>query len=148
MTILWWHWLALGLLLTLGELATPGGFYILFFGLGAVATGFLVLAGVTDTSVQVFLFIVLSITALMVFRGRMLRMFQHDPQAPEVDAVVGEIATASATLEPGGIGKVELRGSSWSARNASPVALAPGARCRVMAVDGLLLLVGPEGGRS
>jgi membrane protein implicated in regulation of membrane protease activity len=147
MTFLWWHWLVLGLLLTLGELATPGGFYILFFGLGAVATGFLALAGVTDTSVQVFLFIVLSVTALLVFRGRLLKVFQHDPQAPEVDAVVGEIATAAGALEPGAIGKVELRGASWSARNTSPVALAPGARCRVMAVDGLLLLVGPEGGR-
>lgn len=148
MTFLWWHWLVLGLLLTAGELATPGGFYILFFGVGAVATGLFALAGVSDTSVQVFLFIVLSVTGLLVFRGRLLKVFQHDPQAPEVDAVVGEIATASAVLAPGGIGKVELRGSSWSARNTSPVALAPGARCRVMAVDGLLLLVGPEGGRA
>jgi membrane protein implicated in regulation of membrane protease activity len=148
MTILWWHWLVLGLLLAVGELVTPGGFYILFFGLGAVATGLFVLAGVTDTSVQVFLFIVLSVTGLLVFRTRLLKVFQHDPQAPEVDAVVGEIATAAGSLEPGAIGKVELRGSSWSARNTSPLALAPGARCRVLAVDGLLLLVGPEGGRS
>jgi membrane protein implicated in regulation of membrane protease activity len=145
--MLWWHWLVLGLLLTLGELATPGGFYILFFGLGAVATGMLALAGVTDTSVQVFLFIVLSITALLVFRGRLLKVFQHDPQAPEVDAVVGQIATAEGSLAPGAIGKVELRGASWSARNTSPVVLDAGTRCRVMAVDGLLLLVGPEGGR-
>jgi len=145
--MLWWHWLVLGLLLTLGELATPGGFYILFFGLGAIATGFLALAGVTDTSVQVFLFIVLSVTGLFIFRNRLLRLVQHDPQAPEVDAVVGEIATAEAALAPGAIGKVELRGASWSARNTSPVVLDAGTRCRVMAVDGLLLLVGPEGGR-
>lgn len=148
MTFLWWHWLVLGLLLTAGELATPGGFYILFFGLGAVATGLLALAGVSDTSVQGFLFIVLSVTALVVFRGRLLKIFQHDPQAPAVDAVVGEIATTAGSLAPGAIGKVELRGTSWSARNTSAVALAPGARCRVTAVDGLLLLVGPEGGRS
>ena len=39
MTILWWHWLVVGLLLMVGELATPGGFYIIFFGVGAVLTG-------------------------------------------------------------------------------------------------------------
>ncbi len=145
--MLWWHWLVLGLLLMVGEVATPGGFYIIFFGLGAVATGFLALAGVSDMSVQVFLFIVLSVTGLLFFRNRLLRLVQHDPQAPEVDAVVGAIATAEGALAPGAIGKVELRGASWSARNTSPVVLEAGARCRVMAVDGLLLLVGPEGGR-
>jgi membrane protein implicated in regulation of membrane protease activity len=33
----WWIWILLGLVLLLGEIVTPGGFYILFFGVGAVA---------------------------------------------------------------------------------------------------------------
>jgi regulator of protease activity HflC (stomatin/prohibitin superfamily) len=32
----WWIWIVLGLVLLLGELVTPGGFYILFFGVGAI----------------------------------------------------------------------------------------------------------------
>ena len=147
MTILWWHWLVVGLLLMVGELATPGGFYILFFGIGAVLTGFLVLFGVSDTSVQVFLFLVLSVTGLLFFRSRLLRTVQPNPQAPAVDTLVGEMGVVTTTLSPGGIGKVELRGASWSARNTADVALAVGVRCRVVAVDGLLLLVQPEGGR-
>lgn len=146
--ILWWHWLLLGLLLMVGELATPGGFYIVFFGLAAVLTGIVALAGLTDTSAQMLLFIVASVAGLALFRTRVLRWMQHDPQAPEVDAVVGEVATAIEALVPGGIGKVELRGASWSARNASAGDLVPGARCRVLGIDGLMLLVGPEGGRS
>src|SRR5947207_3363813 len=39
MTILWWHWLVLGLLLAVAELATAGGFYLLFFGIGALLVG-------------------------------------------------------------------------------------------------------------
>jgi membrane protein implicated in regulation of membrane protease activity len=50
-------------------------------------------------------------------------------------------------LAPGEVGKVELRGSSWSARNVSETALTPGARCRVLAVEGLMLKVAPEGAR-
>lgn len=147
MTILWWHWLLLGLLLMLAELATPGGFYIIFFGLGAVLTGVLALAGVGDSSVQLLLFIAASVASLLLFRSRVLRWLQREPQAPAVDAVVGEIATAVEGLVPGAVGKVELRGSFWSARNASAAELIAGTRCRVLGVDGLLLVVGPEGGR-
>jgi inner membrane protein len=39
------------------------------------------------------------------------------------------------------MGKVELRGSSWSAQNVSPSPLTSGQRCRVEKVDGLMLLV-------
>ena len=38
----WWIWILLGLLLCVAELTTPGGFYILFFGIGAVIVGILV----------------------------------------------------------------------------------------------------------
>ncbi len=148
MTILWWHWLVLGLLLMLGELATPGGFYILFFGVGAFITGLLAFAGITNSAVQMLLFTVLSVASLLLFRSRVLSWMQVDPQAPAVDAVVGEVGIVMEALSPGGFGKVELRGASWSARNRSEVALGPGARCRVADIDGLMLLVEPEGSRS
>lgn len=148
MTILWWHWLVLGLLLMLGELATPGGFYILFFGVGAVVTGLMALAGVANSAVQMLLFTVFSVASLMLFRSRVLSWMQVDPQAPAVDALVGEIGTVVDPLSPGAFGKVELRGALWSARNQSEVALGPGVRCRVSGIDGLMLLVGPEGSRS
>ena len=45
MDILWWHWLVLGLLLVLAELAASGGFYIIFFGIGALVVGLLASAG-------------------------------------------------------------------------------------------------------
>jgi hypothetical protein len=36
MTIAWWHWLALGLVLIALEMRTHGGFYILVFGVTAI----------------------------------------------------------------------------------------------------------------
>jgi membrane protein implicated in regulation of membrane protease activity len=35
----WWIWVVLGLVLLIGEIVTPGGFYLLFFGIGAVVVG-------------------------------------------------------------------------------------------------------------
>jgi membrane protein implicated in regulation of membrane protease activity len=148
MDILWWHWLVLGLLLVLAELAASGGFYIIFFGISAVVVGLLASAGLAGPVwVQLLLFSVLSVATLMIFRTRLLRAFQVDPQAPAVDAMVGEVAVAAEELLPGSVGRVEFRGAAWSARNNANVAVARGARCRVIRVEGLLLYVEPEGAR-
>jgi len=146
MDILWWHWLVLGLLLVVAEMAAAGGFYIIFFGIAAVIIGILAGSGLAGPVwVQLLLFSLLSVGGLTLFRTRLLRWFQLDPQLPPVDALVGEVGVVSQDMPPGGVGKVELRGSAWSARNSSAVALARGIRCRVVRVDGLMLHVEPEG---
>jgi inner membrane protein len=149
MTILWWHWLVLGLLLVLAELAAAGGFYIIFFGIAALIIGVLDGFGVAGPLwFQLLSFSVLAVAMLAVFRSRLLKLFQADPQAPQVDALVGEIGTAEEYLEPGRVGRVELRGTAWSARNTTAEALHRGTRIRVVRVEGLMLLVEPEGAQS
>ena len=39
MTLLWWHWLVLGLLLGVAEVATAGGFFVMFFAVAALVVG-------------------------------------------------------------------------------------------------------------
>jgi membrane protein implicated in regulation of membrane protease activity len=146
MTILWWHWLLLGLLLAILELVASGGFYVLFFGVGAILVGVAVAAGAGGPVwMQFVLFVLLSIGSLVVFRSRLLKTVQREPQSPQIDTLVGEVGSAVEVLAPGAVGRVELRGSVWSARNEAPTPLAPGARCRVVGVDGLLLHVIAEG---
>jgi membrane protein implicated in regulation of membrane protease activity len=148
MAILWWHWLVLGLLLVLAEMATAGGFYIIFFGIAAVIVGLLAGAGLAGSvSMQLLLFTVLAVGSLLLFRTRLLRWMQLEPQGPAVDSLVGDIGLVAHDMAPGEVGKIELRGANWSARNAGPDLLRAGSRCRVLRVDGLMLHVGPEGAR-
>ena len=148
MDILWWHWMVLGLLLAAAEMASAGGFYIIFFGVGAMVVGILSALGIAGPVwMQTFLFSAISIGSLALFRSRLLKMMQPNPQAPSVDALVGEVAVATEDVAAGSIGKVELRGSSWSARNDAGVVVTRGTRCRVTGVDGLMLHVVPEGAR-
>ena len=63
------------------------------------------------------------------------------PEGGEVDSLVGETAVVMEEIPAGAIGKVELRGSSWSARNISGQALARRERCKVERVEGLMLWV-------
>ncbi len=92
MTVLWWHWLVLGVLLVLAEMAGSGGFYIMFFGLAATLVG--VLAAfhlVGPLWVQLLLFSVLAAGGLLFVRARLLNWLQIDPQAPPVDTLVGDV---------------------------------------------------------
>jgi len=137
-------WLALGLALVVAELATPSGFFIIFFGVAALTVG--VLAGLNmagTTWVQWLLFSVLSIAYVLVFRGRLQTKVQIPPPH-DVDSLIGGLAIVQERLLPGVVGRVELRGSMWSARNTSQVTLDAGQRARVASVDGLTLTVIPE----
>jgi membrane protein implicated in regulation of membrane protease activity len=146
MNIAWWHWFALGLILIALEMAAAGGFYIIFFGIAAVIIGVLVLAGVGGSVwVQLLLFSILSVVSLLFFRSPMMRWLNLDRGGVDVDSLVGETAVAKEAIEPGAIGRVELRGTAWTARNRGRQPLTTGDRCVVVGVDRLTLFVEAEG---
>jgi membrane protein implicated in regulation of membrane protease activity len=141
--MLWWHWLAGGLVLLVVELVTPSGFFIMFFGLGAMAVGLLMLGGLATSAVaQWLMFTALSLAFLFAFRGRVQRTLER-PKI-EIDQLVGDLAVPQQRIEAGAVGKVEVRGTGWSARNEGTAAIETGQRCRVVRVNGLELSVKPE----
>jgi hypothetical protein len=142
----WWLWAALGLVLVAVEIATPGGFFFIFFGLAGLVVALLAFAGLADAlSFQILLFSVFSVVALLLFRNPLLRwMARHTPKTVDVDTFVGDLAVAASAIPPGGAGQAQLRGSAWNARNASQAAIAAGARCRVTRVEGLVIWIEPE----
>lgn len=144
--MLWWYWLLLGLGFLGLETLTPGGFYFLFLGVAALIVGGLSLARVAGPEwAQWALFSVVSVLLLAVARKPLLAQTRpkpgHDGRRPEL---VGESATLLEDLAPGALGKAELRGTTWSARNGDETALTSGQRCRVHRVDGLTLWVRAE----
>jgi inner membrane protein len=149
MNITWWHWLVLGLLLITLEMAASGGFYVIFFGVAALVIGILALFGLAGPlSLQVLMFSVLSVAALMLFRRPLMRWMNLDAAVSEVDTLVGELAVPLDDMPPGSVGRAELRGTVWTARNSAPVMLARGQRCTVVSVDRLTILIEPEGVRT
>jgi inner membrane protein len=137
----WWVWVLVGLGLLGFEVLTPGGFFMLFFGLAAVVVGALAGSGLTRPIwLQWLLFSLLSVGSLLVFRRRLLAWLQS-PEARGVASLVGDVAVLLADLPPGTVGKAELRGATWSVRHDGPETLARGRRCRVDRVDGLTLHV-------
>jgi membrane protein implicated in regulation of membrane protease activity len=135
----WWMWMVLGLVLAAIELATPGGFFVIFFGVAALVVGVLDLAGVAQPDwVQWLLFPVLAVIALRLFRKPLLARMQHNGSGA-VDSLTREPATATTDMAPQQHGHAELRGTTWNARNVGDALIASGQRCRVVAVEGLML---------
>jgi len=140
----WWIWILLGLMLLLAELLTPGGFYILFFGLGAITVGVLAaFEAAGPTWFQFVLFSIVSVLSLWFFRGKLLEL-TRGPSTDRVDTYIGETAVILEDISVNGIGKAEMRGAPWNTRNVSGRPLARGERCRVERVEGLTLFVRSE----
>ena len=143
--MLWWHWLLLGLVLTALELATAGGFYIVFFGVAAIIVSVLALLDAAGPLwFQLLLFSALSIASLLFFRNPIMRKLNLSAGADNIDTLATETGSVIDAMAPGAIGRVELRGTPWSARNIGTISLPIGARCIVVREERLTLLVKAE----
>lgn len=141
-TFTWWAWLILGVVLMVAELLFPTGFFLFFFGVGGVVTGLFALFGLAPSFiVQGLLFIGISLASVVLLRKPLLAKFNFRNRTHLVDSLVGETAHALEAIPPQGFGKVELRGSFWSALNTGSVPIGVDARCRVEKIEGLTLHV-------
>lgn len=138
----WWLWLVAGLILLAGEVLTPGGFYLIFFGAGALLVGVVKMLGFDfGLAVEGLLFTAASVAGLLFFRKPLLQRFRKLTPDADVDNLTCEIASTMEEIPARGMGKVELRGTSWNARNMSESPIPKATRCRVERVDGLTLEV-------
>jgi membrane protein implicated in regulation of membrane protease activity len=99
-----------------------------------------------DTSMSPMrLFTAIAVAALALLRGPLQARLNLSGHSKPVDSLVGERAIVTAEVLSSGAGKVEMRGSSWSARSTTGQSLRLGRRCVVDRVDGLTLWVSAEG---
>ncbi|MFZ2492100.1 MAG: NfeD family protein [Thermoanaerobaculia bacterium] len=136
----WWIWVLAGLFLLAIEFATTT-MHIGLFAVGALVVAVLVAFGL-DLPLwsQLLIFTSVSLIALLFIRPVIMRKLNLRPTTV-VDSLAGETATATTAIDADGEGKVELRGSTWMAKNSGASPLRAGDRCLVERVDGLVLYV-------
>ena len=140
----WWIWVVSGFVLLALEMASPGGFYIFFFGSAALVVGLLAALGWAEPLwLQGVLFTGLSVAAVAFFRPLLARQLRSGPGVA-VDDLVGERAQACEEIAANGFGRAELRGTKWNARNVGETAISAGQACSVERVDGLTLWIRAE----
>jgi membrane protein implicated in regulation of membrane protease activity len=137
----WWVWVVMGVILLVVEMATPGGLFAVFFGVGAFVIAPVAASGASP-AVQWALYTVVSLALLLTLRNALAKRFNARSGVP-VENLVGELAVLLEDIPAGGEGRAELRGTPWSARTAG-AALSKGQRCRVERVDGLTIWLRAE----
>jgi membrane protein implicated in regulation of membrane protease activity len=141
----WWIWILMGFGLLAAETLTPGGFFVFFFGLSAVVVGLLAGLGIAGSvQAQWLLFTSLAVVSLLLLRPRLVGRFRGSSEESRLPELVGDVAVLSDDLEPGGVAKAELRGTSWNVRSREHRRLPRGSRCTVEKVDGLTLWIAPQ----
>lgn len=139
----WWGWIVVGAVLLAAEVFVPTDFFLVFLGLSALIVGLFGLLGVEGPVWAQWLgFAALAVGTLVFFRGWLRSRVR--PASRVDDTLVGETAIAQEPIAPGGAGRVEMRGATWSAHNAGSVPIATGDRVPVVHVDRLTLHVRRE----
>lgn len=138
----WWGWAIAGLILLGAEMMVPADFFLFFLGLAALIVSGLSAVGLFVAPWAEWLtFALLAITFLGVIRQRIIRRLATEKNKTDLDEVVGGKAIATSDLGPQERGKVDMRGTSWSAINVGSEHILEGEQCVVEAVDGLELHV-------
>jgi membrane protein implicated in regulation of membrane protease activity len=137
-------WFILGLGLFLLELVIPG-FFIFFFGLGAWVTALVCLIGKPSTNLQIIIFAVSSSLLLLALRSIIQKKFLNS-KSTQSDNVEDEFTgkEALATADFGGMkqGKVEFKGTTWTAESESEIK--EGQRVIIIEKDSFKLIVEPK----
>ena len=141
----WWTWVVGGIALILAELAIPS-FFIVWFGLGAILVGLLMLA-LPHLSLTAQLAVwTLASLAMVVLWFRVFKRSFHKTRVGTADGeVIGEIGVLVSAVAPFARGRVRfqrplLGSEEWVCL--ADAALAAGERVRVVAVEGSYLKVG------
>jgi len=142
----WWGWVAAGMMMLVAELAlVDAAFYLVFLGISALLVGALALAGVPlPFWMQWTVFALLAVGSLVFFRGKVYDRLRGGSAGLIPEGVTGDAAVALEAIAPGARGRVELRGSSWTALNRGTMQIEVGSRCLVERAEGLTLVVRPE----
>jgi hypothetical protein len=134
-------WLSLGILLLLVEVTT-GGFWIGFFGLGAIVAGLLLWFGAVETlNAQLATFVLASVLPLILFRRSLVRWLNRGKPIVPIGDAAGQAAVVVSEVGPTTVGRVEFQGSTWDAEAASGEQLSPGTRVQIVKQDGTKLFV-------
>jgi membrane protein implicated in regulation of membrane protease activity len=137
----WVIWALVAVLLALGELATPGMFFLGPVALAAIPAGIVALIG-GAAWLQVLVFILGSLATLAVVRP-IARAHLRMPALTRTGtaALVGTRALVLERVDVNG-GRVRIGGEEWSARAyMEDQVLEPGVRVEVAKIEGATALV-------
>ena len=139
-----WLWLVAAAVFAIGEMATPGSFFLAPFAVGAFVASLLAFAGV-GVPLEWAVFLGVSIAVLIALRP-VARRLDRDAVDHGVGArrLLGRTATVLREVPAGDdVGMVRVDREEWRAQSIDGQAIPTGATVRVADVQGTRVIVAP-----
>ena len=137
-----WIWAIAGIILLIAEILAPG-FFLIFIGAAAIATGIFTMLFGFGLVPQLILFVIYATLAVLIGKRMYAQKHGGDEEHSLNDParrIVGRVVTVVEAVDAHG-GRVRVGDSEWSARGGPA---ASGERVRVTGVDGNCLTVEAE----
>jgi membrane protein implicated in regulation of membrane protease activity len=141
-----WLWLMAAFAFAVGEMASPGSFFLLPFAVGALVATVLAFAGV-GLGVEWIAFVAVSVGALFALRplARRLDLIDDDIGIGS-RRLIGQTATVLQEIPGSGeLGLVRVHREEWRAESMDGSAIATGSAVRVADVEGTRVIVSQVG---
>jgi inner membrane protein len=145
MQLLWWHWMVLGFVLVLLELAVPT-FFLVWFGVGAIVVGIALVAfPPLSFTWQILTWLACSVIFVALWFKIFKPGFHKTRSGMAKGAAIGEVGLVTREIKPYVTGEVRfqkpLLGSDvWE--SIADEEINAGERARVLDVEGNTLKVG------
>ena len=115
----WVIWLIVAAVFLAAEVFTPG-FFLLWFGVGALVAGLLAMLGIGGFAAHMLVFVIVSVALVVASRTIFERFFARDAGAPAlpsgIETMIGKIGlVVEASRGPLNEGAVKVHGSVWTA---------------------------------
>ncbi|MGV3760384.1 MAG: NfeD family protein [Actinomycetota bacterium] len=138
-----WIWLGAAVLFGLGEMATPGAFFLAPFAIGAALAAILAFAGV-DLAWEWVAFVGISLGAFIALRPFARRLDQSAPTAGIGSRrLIGRAAVVLEPISPTQPGLVRVDQEEWRAVTADRSTVPAGTEVRVTEIEGTRVVVTP-----
>ena len=136
-----WIWLAAAVLFGIGEMATPGAFFLAPFAIGAVVASALAFADV-PLAAEWIAFVGLSVAALVGLRP-LARRLDREGGSDGIGSrrLIGREGTVLEAIEPGHLGLVRINREEWRAESSDRAPVPAGAAVTVTEVEGTRVIV-------
>lgn len=117
-----------------------------WFCVGAIVSLLIALVAPGAVGLQIGAFLLVSILMLLLLRPIVRKLSVQKDVPTNADANIGKKAQVVTEVQPGRVGRVKLEGLEWAAK--SEAVLPVGSWCRVLAIEGVKLVVAPLNGQE
>jgi membrane protein implicated in regulation of membrane protease activity len=137
---IWWIWMIIAAIFVVGEIFTAG-FFLLWFGVGAVVAGVLAILGLSF-GWQLAAFAVVSLVLFASSRRFAERFSKKQPPGIGADRFIGKQGIVLEDVDNvGNVGRVRLDKEEWRADSETGAVIPAGTQVEVVRLDGTHLVV-------